>query len=41
MLFRSVAVLAGFLAVALVLLVVTAARQRTWTMARLKPELSL
>lgn len=40
-LWRAVAVLAGYLVVALVLLVLTARRQRTWTMARLKPELNL
>jgi putative membrane protein len=40
-LWRAAAVLAGYLAVALVLLVVTMHRQRTWTMARLKPELSV
>jgi putative membrane protein len=40
-LWRAVAVLAGYLAVALALLVWTAGRQRIWTMGRLKPELSL
>jgi putative membrane protein len=40
-LWRAVAVLAGYLTVALVLLVWTTYRQRTWTMARLTPELSL
>lgn len=38
---RAAAILAGYLAVALVLLVWTAGRQRTWTLARLKPDLSL
>jgi putative membrane protein len=38
---RAVAVLAGFLLVALVLLVLTVRRQRMWTMARLKPELTV
>lgn len=40
-LWRAAAVLAGYLVAALALLVWTAARQRTWTMSRLKPELSL
>jgi putative membrane protein len=40
-LWRAIAVLAGYLAVALVLLVWTAGRQRTWTLSRLKPELSV
>lgn len=40
-LWRAIAVLAGYLAVALALLVWTAGRQRTWTLSRLKPELSL
>jgi putative membrane protein len=40
-LWRAVFVLAGYLAVALALLVWTAGRQRTWTLARLKPELSV
>jgi putative membrane protein len=40
-LWRAAAVLGGYLVAALVLLVFTAGRQRTWTMARLKPELSV
>jgi putative membrane protein len=40
-LWRAAAVLAAYLAAALILLVWTAGRQRGWTMSRLKPELSL
>lgn len=40
-LLRDVAVLAGFLIVALTLTMVTVTRQRMWTIARLKPELEL
>ncbi len=38
---RGALVLAGFLAAALALLTLTVRRQRSWTMARLKPELEL